>query len=314
MNMPPADTPGTIPDRLAGTAAGAGAGGAPGRFGAARQPPPLSWFRQDVEQRFGLKGGRFTSTNGFLTFGLAVVLTVGAYAAMLPFRDRYWVRMFTENGAVQYVTVLFSFWSAVILLFKKAKLGLQRRALRYELVPDQVDFVLSKATAGGVLERLHAVCDDPRQFVLFNRVEMALANLRNMGRISDFDGVLQSQAGNDDDVMESSYSLLKGLVWAIPVLGFIGTVQGLSQAVGQFGAVLTDSAEVGALKPALRGVTSGLAVAFETTFVALVAALAIQLVLTVVRKDEEQFLDECKEYCQRKLVGRLRITPFESGQ
>ena len=286
----------------------------PGRPTSATAPAQrLSWHRQDVEQRFGFSGGRFTRSNGFFTFGLAVVLTVGAYAAMLPFRDRYTVQMFTERGAVQYVTVLFSIWAVVILLIKTSKIRLQRRALAAELVPAEVDFVLSKATAGGVLERLHHVCADPQKFVLFNRIEMALANLKNMGRISDLDGVLQSQAGNDEDVMESSYSLIKGLVWAIPVLGFIGTVQGLSQAVGQFGSVLTDSAEVSALKPALQGVTAGLAVAFETTYVALVAALAIQLALTMIRKNEEEFLDECKEYCHRKLVGRLRIAPFDAA-
>jgi biopolymer transport protein ExbB/TolQ len=191
------------------------------------------------------------------------------------------------------------------------KLRLQRRALRVRVVPDQPNFVLSSATAADVLAQLHKSCDDPRQFYLLNRIELALSNLRNMGRISDLADVLQSQASNDEDVMESSYALVRGLIWAIPVLGFIGTVQGLSQAVGNFGSVLTDAAEVSALKPALRGVTAGLATAFETTFVALVAALGIQLLLTMVKRDEEQLLDDCKEYCQRNLVARLRTTPFD---
>jgi biopolymer transport protein ExbB/TolQ len=271
----------------------------------------LSWFRLDIEQRFGMRGGRFTSVNNLFTCVVALLLTVAAYAAMLPFRDRYAVQMFTERGAVQYVTVFFSCWVAVILVIKWSKTRLQERALHYELMPVQADFVLSTGSAGPVLERLHAVCDDPRQFILFNRIEMALANLRNMGRISDLDDVLRSQAGNDEDVMESSYSFLRGLIWAIPVLGFIGTVQGLSQAVGKFGAVLTESAEVSSLKPALQGVTGGLAIAFETTYVALVAALLLQLANTLVKRNEEQLLDDCKEYCQRKLVGRLRITAFD---
>lgn len=38
--------------------------------------------------------------------------------------------------------------------------------------------------------------------------------------------------------METSYALVQGFVWAIPVLGFIGTVVGLSQAIGGFTAVL----------------------------------------------------------------------------
>lgn len=279
---------------------------------AAPEPQKLSWFRQDPEQWLGVSGGRFTRTNTFLTFGLAVVATTAAFTAMVPLKDHYFVQMLTERGAVQYVTVLFSFWAAAILLIKLQKARLQWRALRYDLVPSNPDFVLSVATADPVLARLRAVCDDPRRFILFNRIELALSNLKNMGRISDMDNVLQSQASNDEDVMESSYALVRGLIWAIPVLGFIGTVQGLSQAVGKFGAVLSDTAEISAVKPALQGVTGGLAVAFETTYVALVAALAIQLTLTLVKKWEEQLLDECKEYCQRKIVGRLRVTPFDT--
>ena len=272
---------------------------------------PLSWLQQDIEHRVGVTGGRFTRTNSALTFVLALALTAAFYACLVPFAGHYFARMFTERGYVQYVTVLFSFWALVILFVKVQKMRLQRRALGVRLVPDQPDFVLTGATAADVLSELHRSCDDPRQFYLLNRIELALSNLRNMGRISDVAEVLQTQASNDEDVMESSYSLVRGLIWAIPVLGFIGTVQGLSQAVGNFGAVLSDTAEVSALKPALRGVTAGLATAFETTFVALVAALGIQLLLTMIKRAEEQLLDDCKEYCQRQVVARLRLTPFE---
>ena len=33
-------------------------------------------------------------------------------------------------------------------------------------------------------------------------------------------------------------TVLRGFIWAIPVLGFIGTVIGLTQAMGRFGAAL----------------------------------------------------------------------------
>ena len=270
----------------------------------------LSWGSGDIEQRFGVRGGRFTRTNGVFTLAVAVVLTLLTYLCMIPFQDLRWIQMFTERGAVQYVTVLFSFWSLMILAIKWQKIRLQSRALDARLVPADPDFVLSTATVGDVLRGLHELCDDPRQFILFNRIDLALSNLKNMGRISDLDDVLRSQADNDEDVMESSYTLLRGLIWAIPVLGFIGTVQGLSQAIGEFGGVISNSGEMGAVKSALQGVTGGLAVAFETTFVALVAALAIQLILTFVKRTEEQLLDDCREYCQRQMVSRLKITPF----
>ena len=113
--------------------------------------------------------------------------------------------------------------------------------------------------------------------------------------------------------METSYALVRGFVWAIPVLGFVGTVLGLSQAIGGFGGVLAATDDVGQLAPALGEVTGGLSTAFDTTLKALVAALCIQLAMTFLKKSEEEFLDECSEYCNRNVVSRLKITPFEEA-
>ena len=113
--------------------------------------------------------------------------------------------------------------------------------------------------------------------------------------------------------METSYSILQGLIWAIPVLGFIGTVLGLSEAIGQFGTLLQSAGELSEVKDGLQLVTSGLSTAFETTLVALVAALGIQLWLVALKKAEEEFLDECSEYCIRNVVGRLRVNLAEQS-
>lgn len=271
----------------------------------------LAWSRSDPEQWIGLGGSRFTSTSSMLTFSLALLLAVGFYLALTPVATHPMARMFTDRGATQYMTVLFTAWGLVILSFKLHKIAVQRRALAQHLVPSNPDFIVSTGTASVVLERLHEVCDQPQRFILFNRIEIALSNLRNMGRVGDLAEVLRSQADNDEAISESSFSLIRGLIWAIPVLGFIGTVQGLSQAVGTFGTVLSSSADLAEVRPALQGVTGGLATAFETTLVALVAALGLHLLMTFVKRSEESLLDDCTEYCQRKLLGRVRLTSFE---
>ena len=47
-------------------------------------------------------------------------------------------------------------------------------------------------------------------------------------------------------------------------------------------------------------------VAFETTLIALVFALIIQLLMTVVLNREETFLDECSDYCHRNIISKLK--------
>jgi biopolymer transport protein ExbB/TolQ len=275
------------------------------------EEPPLSWARSDIEQKLGFRGAPRTGVNSLFSFLLAVIFTILFYVVVANVSDTYFAAMFTERGFVPYFVVFFSCWSGGILFIKWRKLILQQRALQVHFLPDQTDFVLSPATVGDVLSNLYQTVDDPKSFVVLNRVLVALSNLKNLGRVTDVEEILRSQAEHDEAAMETSYSLLRGFIWAIPVLGFIGTVVGLSQAIGSFGGVLGTAADMSQVASSLKNVTAGLATAFETTLEALCAALVIQLLLTFLLKAEEEYLDRCREYCQRYVVNRLRMTPFE---
>lgn len=273
---------------------------------------PLNWYRDDIENRLGFRGGRFTRVNNVLAFFIGALAAVAFYSALIPLSDTALARTFTQRGPTQYAVVVLCGWSAAILLLKWRKLALQRKTLRYIVVPEEHDFVLSPVTVDQVMQLIASTVDDHRQFVLFNRIVVALSNLRNLGRVTDVDDILRSQAEQDQSSMETSYSLLQAFVWAIPVLGFIGTVLGLSEAIGAFSGVLAGAASVSEIATALQEVIAGLATAFETTLVALVMALGIQLLLAALKKAEEEFLDECSEYCLRHIVGRLRLLPYEN--
>ena len=65
---------------------------------------PLSWSRQDVEQRLAFKGGRYTRVNTLLSLLLAGILTVLFYAALLPFEGTHFASMFTDRGGTRTIT------------------------------------------------------------------------------------------------------------------------------------------------------------------------------------------------------------------
>ncbi|MCH2203817.1 MAG: MotA/TolQ/ExbB proton channel family protein [Fuerstiella sp.] len=275
----------------------------------------LSWDRSDIEQRCLFPGNRFTRVNTLLSFLLAVVLTTGFYGMLVAVSGSILHRKFIGQGPIPPAIAFLSSWCLAIVFLKSRKLALQKRCVRMQIIPDEPDFVLSPSTVDRVTDRMLKLVDDPKNFVLFNRIAIALSNLRNIGRVSDVDEILRSQAESDEAISESSYVLLNGFVWAIPILGFIGTVLGLSVAIGEFGSVMSASSEgADALLPALKKVTGGLGVAFDTTLEALVAALVIQILVTFLRKSEQEFLDDCSEYCTRNIVNKLRLLPFENSQ
>lgn len=270
--------------------------------------PELSFDRCDIEKRLSFPAGRFTSPGPLLPLVGAIALTVAFYAVLSAVPFAHVVAMFTERGVVPYVIVLLTAWSVMIVLVKLPKIALQQKALTINILPtDDPGFVLTATSAQLVLERLHLAVDDPKHFYLTRRIQIALANLKNIGNITDVDKILSTQAENDEAMVESSYTILRGFIWAIPVLGFIGTVLGLSIALGSFGNVLSSAGEMDQMRSALQEVTGGLATAFETTLEGLVAALGVHMLMIMVQRREEQFLDECKDYCQKHIVGRLRL-------
>lgn len=221
---------------------------------------------------------------------------------------------FIGQGLIPTSIAFVSAWCLAILFLKWRKLAMQQRCLLMQVLPQEQDFVLSPMTVNRVFDQMLELVDDPRQFMLLNRISIALSNLKNIGRVSDVDEILRSQAESDEAVSESSYVLLNGFLWAIPILGFIGTVLGLSIAIGKFGTVMSASGNAENLVPALQEVTGGLGIAFDTTLEALVAALAIQILVTFLRKSEQEFLDSCTEYCTRNVVNKLKLLPFHDAE
>lgn len=276
----------------------------------------LDWHLSDIEQRCGFHGGKYTDVNMTFALILSVVLTAGFYIGLCHapgwIRDQPYIQMLLARGWTPYAMLFLTVLALCILFVKSRKLALQRRAFEIELIPVGVDFALTPETALEALTVLNEKVDDPKQFVLFNRIERALLNLKNVGNLSDVSEMLRAQAENDESQSDSSYGILSGIVWIIPILGFVGTVMGLSGAIGGFGAVLSADATVESLRDGLAPVTANLGIAFDTTFVALMFAMVIQMLVVLLRKKEDRFLDACRDYAQMNVISKLRIRKDET--
>jgi len=267
------------------------------------------------EQKLGFQAGRFTAVNLTLTSILGGVFALFFYAGvwvvhrtfpvLTPLSDAF---LRAQNLWTVIPMVTLFFWSVAFLFLKTMKLRLQKKAMAWAVVPAHPEFVLTEETARAVLERIQGLVDFPGQFLLLNRIERGLSNLHHLGQVSEVSSVLRGQAEDDENALINSYTLIQGFVWAMPVLGFIGTAQGLAFAIGGFSGVLQgQDASLDTIKQSLLQVTGGLATAFGTTLVALVFALIIQIWVAFRQKSELQFLDECNDYCQSHVISKLRL-------
>jgi biopolymer transport protein ExbB/TolQ len=95
------------------------------------------------------------------------------------------------------------------------------------------------------------------------------------------------------------YTMVRYVIWAIPALGFIGTVMGISLALAYAGAVDLQDPSL------LAGLTKQLAVAFDTTLLALVLSAVLVLIQHIVQAYEERSLNQAGQYCLDNLINRL---------
>ena len=255
-------------------------------------------------------------TNVPLLPSLLVGLTGGsitiAAAYLLKEFWPYFYALIMERGPLQFLTV-YAFWFTVgMLIFKYSKLQRERSAFGLDFIKSFTIGRESMGTKTFIGEQL-AIAEnlDPRHkdLILVNRINKAIKQIRINKNPADVAHVLTTVAETDAAIMDSSYILIKYMIWAIPVLGFIGTILGMTQAIGSFDTVLKGINEVGfaGVKQSLGLVTSGLSVAFETTFLALVLSAVVNLLANALQKREEDNLSDVEEFTTDNIINKYTV-------
>ncbi len=284
----------------------------------------LSYRSVDPEARLGLPSGRFTTPNQTTTLlgGCLFMAVVYGFGLVVKDRGTWGPKVWEYLAGFEGFPILMwalTCWSASILLIKGLKIRAQRKALLLNLIPNDPKFTVTTATALKVIQAIESSVEDSHRFMYLNRIVVALRSMRNVGRIGDIDEMLQSAADNDESGVESGYTLLKGFVWAIPVVGFIGTVVGLTKAMGEFKEALAPAVAgsgaqgVSQVSVGLLKVLQGLDIAFISTAESLMLVFVVHIVSVFIRSADEAVLDDIRDAIHSNIAARVRIEPETGG-
>ena len=246
-----------------------------------------------------------------------LALAIGAGATFVQFivvypmsKDNYLRGLFLERGWSQHVTVFLFFWCAGLLFQKWLNLRKQRRAMLIEALPSDM---AEEITVRNLPEFHSHVMHFPkplRNTYIVNRIRKALEYFYVRQSNPETTSMVTSLSDIDYAKANGSYSIVKLFLWAIPIMGFIGTVVGIGNAIMGFGAVLGQSGGGGgggvdALMEPLMGVLKSLGVAFDTTLLALVYSIILAFPANSLQGDEEDLVAEVDQYCNDNLLKRL---------
>lgn len=202
---------------------------------------------------------------------------------------------------LEYVTSALFFVGIGILVVKWKQLPTERSAINSALklaaspewsgddASQQVERILSEWQNTPGAKTLSASS-------MWRRVDDVLHYI-NAGRNGGLEDHLKYLADLSVDRLIQSYSLIRTVTWAVPIMGFLGTVIGITMAIANVTPEQLDSS--------LPEVTAGLAVAFDTTAQALTMSMVLVFATFLVERGEQSVLNEVEQFGIDSLIPYL---------
>jgi biopolymer transport protein ExbB/TolQ len=208
------------------------------------------------------------------------------------------VARYFESHPVEYITTALFFVGVAALVMKVLNLAIQRTGLEHPFLEAAPDDGQPVEDAAGLLSQLEGAPAPYRNGYLVRRLHAAVDFVRRKGTAETLDSHLHYLADEDVGRMHASYAFTRIIIWAIPILGFLGTVIGITLAIAQLSPQ--------ALEQSLPAVTSGLGVAFDTTALALSLSIVLMFAKFFVEQLETHLLVRIDQRVTEELVGRFQ--------
>ena len=157
------------------------------------------------------------------------------------------------------------------------------------------------AASGTLLARLERLPENQQDHYLVRRLREALEYVKRRRTADGLDEQLRYLADLDAVRVHESHALFRVIIWAIPILGFLGTVIGITLAIAKLAP--------DALENSLQQVTAGLGVAFDTTALALGLSIILMFAKFLADRAEGRLLATVDRCTDEELLGRFEQIP-----
>lgn len=198
-------------------------------------------------------------------------------------------------GFIQHLTFfLFVLGCAEVFTFF-SRLRYEEEGLRVGILPTREHFVLDPEQVARIKLK---ISKDPRYsgYEVSKLIVSACTKYRAEYSVGDAMQLVSAQARMKQHLAESDQTLVQYVLWAIPSVGFIGTVLGIAGALNYAGTIETDGIEK---------VTSTLYVAFDTTLLSLILSVILMLAYNILQGRVERLYVEMEDYIMENLINRI---------
>jgi biopolymer transport protein ExbB/TolQ len=188
-------------------------------------------------------------------------------------------------------------WAIAILGYKWAVVLRERALLEQDLLPLAEGIKILPEDARRYLKPLDALKPALRNLLLPRAMHQAVTRFETTGSVQDAASATEALCQNEGERLDSELAQIRYIAWAIPSIGFIGTVRGIGNALG-----LAHRAVEGDI----TGVTQNLGTAFNSTLVALLLSIVLMFLVHQLQLAQERLALDTESYVNDRLIRHLR--------
>ena len=184
-----------------------------------------------------------------------------------------------NRGFYQHISIALLFYGLLLVVYRKVTFSRESKSLQMDLP----DVQITPEQAAKFAERI------PREYrdtFLGRRIAEAL---RGYARHEDVGPLMDRLAQNDREDLERSASLLSWVRSMPPVLGLLGTLDGLRGGTAEI-ATISGANNLDSMRTALQHFALASSTAFDCTLLGIIAALILSMFIFFLRRSEEAHL------------------------
>jgi len=188
-------------------------------------------------------------------------------------------------------------WALSILAYKGHGAWRQRKLLDRDLLNLPEGLPIGVEDSRDLSAKVHSLPSMEKQYLLPRALLTGIERFSATRNVQDVSTAVRDVCESEGERLESELSIIRYIAWAIPSVGFIGTVRGIGNALGQAHR---------AVEGDISGVTENLGVAFNSTFVALVISIILMFFIHQLQLMQERLVLDSERYADHWLVRKLR--------
>jgi|SRR5690554_3289760 len=198
----------------------------------------------------------------------------------------------------QETCIILFLWALCIIGMKTVRTMRERSLLDRELLHVSDGTSILPEDARHHARPIQALPERERGYLLPRALLAGLHRFGTTRSVQDVAATVRDVCESEADRLESELAVVRYIAWAIPSIGFLGTVRGIGAALGQAHQAVSGD---------IMGVTSSLGVAFNSTFVALVTSLLLMFFLHQLSLVQDRLVLDSQNYCDDHLVRYLQV-------